>query len=336
MDVINDLSHFDKKKYPPLVVALGNFDGVHLGHQLIIDSIKKRALEINSKSAVFTFHQHPRRVLAKGEAPKILTSTFHKLFLLDKFKVDVCFLIEFTKDFSEIKAEPFVKEILLETIGTKDICLGFNARFGHNRSGDVSLMKKLSKKMDFNFIETQPFKANHHVVSSSLIRDLVIHGHLDEASHLLGRQYSFFGTVVKGKGRGAGLGFPTANLDPHSEVMPPEGVYPVLIRLVEAEVLENPDGSRYFKDSDSRLIYHAIMNYGKRPTFGEDSVAVPEVHVLNFHENLLNKTVEVILGQKLRGEVKFPNEQALCIQIKADIIKAKEWFKTYEEKLSKL
>ena len=326
MEIVTDLGKFRKSAFPNVVVALGNFDGVHLGHLEILKTIVKRAKQRSGTSAVFTFKEHPQRILHRKENPPILTSLIHKLFLLNQAAIDLCFLIDFTLPLSKKSPEDFVREILIQTLGVQEVCLGFNARFGHDRSGDSRLMKKLGREHSFTFLEASPFQVNGRVVSSSLIRSLVHEGKLEEAAELLGRPYSFFGTLVSGSGRGKGLGFPTANLDPHSEALPPEGVYAAWVRILECRMVETEEGRAKFEEHVVGDHLKALLNYGRRPTFGPNPNPVPEVHILDFCEDLAEKTVEVTVGERLRPERAFPDLEALQSQIKQDIEAGQKWF----------
>ena len=332
MKIVTDLNCFNKKDYPNLIVALGNFDGVHLGHQVIIKQISKQAKRIDGKSAVFTFKEHPQRILHQKEDPQILTSLIHKLYLLKQLGLDLCFLIDFTIDFSKKSPEDFVKQIFVEKLGARGICLGYNARFGHDRSGDSKLMIQLARKYGFEFIESTLLKIGTQVVSSSAIRSFIQEGKLNEAEKLLGRPYSFFGTMVSGSGRGTRLGFPTANLDPHSEVMPPEGVYVAWVRILDCELEETKSCFSSLKERVVGDHLQAVLNYGKRPTFGKSDKPVPEVHIFNFGRDLNKKTVEVVIGKKLRSERLFENQETLKAQIQKDIEESKNWFQRQGEK----
>ena len=326
MKIITDLKGFQKKEYPNLVVALGNFDGVHLGHLKIISTLRERASKIGGRSAVFTFKEHPQRILHHKEDPTILTSLVHKLFLLKEAEVDLCFLIDFTLALSQKSPEEFIREIFVEQLGAREICLGFNARFGHNRAGDSRLMKQFAERYGFGFLEAPPFEVEGRVGSSSAIRSLVRDGKLSEAAALLGRPDSLFGTVISGSGRGKMLGFPTANLDLHSEVMPPEGVYAVWVRVLSCSFTPAKQGWAELQDDVVEDHLKALLNYGRRPTFGAASKPVAEVHLLDFNENLMGKTLEVTICERLRSEKAFSNEEALKNQIKQDIEAGQQWF----------
>ncbi|OGX06232.1 MAG: riboflavin biosynthesis protein RibF [Omnitrophica bacterium RIFCSPLOWO2_12_FULL_50_11] len=325
MKIITDLSKISKGLYPDLVIGLGNFDGLHLAHQTILALIRERAKRLGGVSAVFTFREHPQRVLHTRENRPILTSVVHKLYLLKQSGIDLCFLAEFTVPFSRKSPEDFIVDVFVRQLGAKEICLGFNSRFGHERRGDSALMRRLAEKHHFTFVEGPPVRVGDRVVSSSKIRSCVKAGKLDEASKLLGRSYSFLGTVVPGSGRGERLGFPTANLDPASEVLPPQGVYAAWIRIWDCRLVESESGISSLEGSVTGKFLKAIMNYGRRPTFGKDSKAIPEVYILDYHEDLSQRTVEVIVGKRLREERTFRDERALKEQIKTDIESGQKW-----------
>ena len=326
MEIVTDLKQFRNQDFPNLVVALGNFDGVHLGHLRIISTVRERATKIGGTSAVFTFKEHPQRILHRKEDPPILTSLIHKLILLEQAGVDLCFLIDFTLALSKKEPEDFVREIFIETLGAREVCLGFNARFGRDRSGDSKLMKRLAEKYQFTFLEAPQFEVDKQVVSSSTIRSLVREGKLSKSAELLGRPYSVFGTVISGSGRGKELGFPTANLELHSEVMPPEGVYAVWVRILDCRLTETKKGWAQIKEQVKQERLKGLLNYGRRPTFGIESKPVAEVHILNFSEDITNKTVEITIGERLRAEQAFPSRESLQNQVKHDIEAGQKWF----------
>lgn len=342
MEIITDIEHFQKEKYPKLVLTLGNFDGIHLGHLDILKRVSERAREIGGVSAVLTFKEHPQRVLNQfaakmtspaallggKENPPILTSLIHKLHLL-KEAIDICFLIDFTVEFSKKSPEEFVRDILVGSLGVKEIYLGFNARFGCGRSGNSQLMKRLAPKCGFLFHEVPPLQVNGKVVSSSLIRSLVQEGRIAEANEFLGRLYSFFGTVVQGSGRGKELGFPTANLDVQSEAMPPDGVYAVWVNLWDYRLVEGM-GRLELKGEVVKDRLKGLLNYGRKPTFGLSAKLVPEVHILDFNQDLIDQTVEVIVGERLRSEQTFANQDALRNQIRRDVENGEKWFQAHK------
>lgn len=290
------------------VVALGNFDGLHRGHQAILTAARKAAKKLNFFPAVFTFSNHPQQVLSPHKAPALLTPIPYRLSLMEKMGIKNCFLIPFNKKFSGMSAEDFVKEILLGKLKVKGVALGKSARFGHGRKGDGTLMQKLSRRYGFYFKEIPEVLIRGKSVSSSRIRKLLEGGNLEEACECLGRPYGFFGRVVKGEGRGRKLGFPTANLELEIPLPVPLGVYAVRVKV-------------------GKLWRRGALNFGKRPTFhGNESHATCEVHILHWKKPLIGKTLEVELHTYLRPEKTFASAEALRAQIKNDLLAVvKKW-----------
>ncbi len=323
MKVIKNLNLFRKKPHLPVAVALGNFDGAHLGHQAIFKVVKEKAKSFRGISGVLTFESHPQHILGQKQGPLVLTSFFHKLFLLEKAGIDSCFLIDFSKEFSEKTADVFVKDILVDGIGAKAVSMGANARFGRGRTGDSELMKKLAKAHSFDFEETHSVEVNGQMISSSLIRGLIHDGKFEDAKQMLGRPYSFYGVVVTGSGRGAKIGFPTANLNPQNEILPPLGVYAVSVNVIGNKISENDLGFDFSREVVCERL-PAVMNYGRRPTFqGNEEQPVIEVHLLDFNKDLAGKTLEIEICGKIREEKRFPDGKALANQIEKDILEAR-------------
>lgn len=331
MEIITDLGGLKNSSFQNLVLAVGNFDGVHLGHQALLGQIQKKALELGARAAVFTFREHPQRVLHAKEEPPILTSLIHKLVLLQRAGLDLCILADFTEPFSQMSPEDFVKNILLDTLGAREICMGSGARFGRGRSGDRTLVERLAGQYGFHFFEAPAVTVQGAVISSTLIRNLIRDGKLTEAGGLLGRPYSFFGTVTTGDGRGRTIGFPTVNLDPHSEVMPPEGVYAVWFEVLDLEWVQVTSHKSVLKEGLKTVRRQAVLNYGRRPTFGDGGKAIPEAHILDFDGNLDGKTVEVTFGPRLRSEQRFSSAETLKRQIQEDIRAARKSFQLIKE-----
>ncbi len=333
MRVITDLSKFDRSKFPDIVVALGNFDGVHQAHRKLLELVKSRSEALYGIASVLTFKEHPQRVLHKKEDPPILTSYEHKLHLLRECGIQLCFVIDFSIEFARLSAEDFVSKVLVDMLGAKEICLGFNARFGHDRTGDSCLMKSLAEKERIGFLEAPPIRIGREVVSSTLIRKMILAGDFEQAQKMLGRPYSFFGQAVQGHGRGRRLGFPTINLDVHSEVLPPQGVYAVWAEVVRCQFTELREGVQEFSSGTTKRKLKAVMNYGVRPTFENDSLPIPEIHFLDAYSHEDGKNLfEITFGRWLRSEKRFENEAALKRQIEHDIQSADDWFEHEKSK----
>ena len=312
-----------------LVLALGNFDGAHLGHQRILHSVVDHAKKRNGIPAVLTFHEHPQRVLHHSKTPALLTSPQHRLLFFQTMGIEVCFLLHFTIDFSKTRPEDFIKEWLVERLKVREVHLGYNAHFGFDRAGDCGLMRKLSGPLGFDFYEADPVTVEGQFISSSLIRHVIQEGDLARARSFLGRPFSIFASVVRGKGRGRTLGFPTANLRPHSEILPPRGVYPVEVRQTQFHLRPLLSSNEFEYELEELGEWRpGVLNYGTRPTFDPESEeAAPEVFIFDFSGNLYGKTVEVLFHPKLRDEKHFQDSKELSEAIERDVARAQEYFR---------
>jgi riboflavin kinase/FMN adenylyltransferase len=290
----------------PIHLAIGVFDGVHLGHQQVIGQAVAFARAAGATSVVVTFDPHPVRVLQPDKAPSLLTSVGHKLRLFEQLGVDAVLVFRFTCEFSETPPERFLDELVAAAQNLRQICVGTRFQFGHNRAGNARVMEKHAARLGYTVTEIPPVHtADGEMISSSAVRQHVLHGHLDRAAVMLGRPFSLLGTVEPGDHRGRELGFPTANLNLHNEVLPPDGVYAGRARLGVQEL----DG---------------VINVGLRPTFTHATPGrLVEVHLLDFTGNLYGSDLEVALVRKLRGELIFSSVDALQKQIRADIESAR-------------
>ena len=308
MTVIYDLDQLNKPLRNP-ILTIGNFDGVHKGHLILFDKVKEKARAIGGQSAVMTFEPHPVKVMMPGNGPPLITPTTQKLKLINDAGIDVIFQIPFTKQFATISACDFVRNILVEKIGIKGIVVGYDYTFGHNREGNIELLKKMGTDLGFSVTMVGQVKVEDMFVSSTFIRKLVQDGNLPDAKKLLGRNYQICGTVVKGKDRGARLlGFPTANLKVIDDLTPKTGVYAVTVLIEDKS-------------------YYGVTNIGYNPTFGNGVFSV-EVHVLDFSGDLLAKTIRVNFIKRLREEKTFKSVEALSKQIGRDIDQARKLFIT--------
>jgi riboflavin kinase/FMN adenylyltransferase len=282
-------------------LAIGVFDGVHLGHQQVIGQARDDARAGGGMSVVLTFDPHPMRVLQPNKAPLLLTSTEHKLALIGKLGVDACLLLHFDKAFSLTPAEEFVAMVAGKTNHLQEICVGTRFRFGHDRAGDVHLLEALAPKYGYVAKAIKSVKLDSEIISSTAVRQHVLEGRLERAGALLGRPFSILGTVEMGEQRGRELGFPTANLNSHDEALPPDGVYVVRV---------NMQGERL----------GGLVNIGVRPTFADAKPGrILEVHILDLSRELYGQSIEVIFLSKLRDEQKFASTEALQAQIGADV-----------------
>lgn len=297
-----------KQKLPYPVLTLGNFDGVHLGHQSIFRMLMERAREKNGTSVVYTFVPHPLRVIAPERAPRLLTTYKDKIKLIEEIGVDVVICTNFTRDFANISAEDFVKEILCKRLGVKEIFIGANYLFGKSRKGSPELLKRLGKECGFTVTVIEEIKIQNSTLSSSRIRTLIAKGKVDEAAKYLGRLYSVEGIVVEGAKRGKSLlNTPTANLLTANELLPKDGVYAVTVDV-------------------NGQMYGGATNIGYNPTF-EDKKFSFETHLMDFSGELLGKTLRVYFVKRIRDEMKFSGIEELGTQMKKDIEKIKNILK---------
>jgi riboflavin kinase/FMN adenylyltransferase len=290
----------------PLFLAIGVFDGVHLGHQAVISTSARHAHSADGTPVVVTFDPHPEKVLRPQAAPHLLTATQHKVTLIRNLGVAHLLIIKFDKEFSATPPEKFVDQLVASSKPLREICVGHEWSFGKGRAGNLDLLKKLGARFDFDVVGIPPVSSNGDVVSSTAIRQAVEEGNFAKAAEMLGRQYTILGTVVHGDNLGKKIGYPTANLSAHSEQFPPNGVY-----FAEAWI----DG----------VLQHGVINLGVRPTVsGGKSERVLEIYLLDFDRDIYGKDVEVRFVQYLRPEKKFENLEALTRQIDADVRKARE------------
>jgi riboflavin kinase/FMN adenylyltransferase len=300
LDTIFGIKQIQKKLAWP-VVTLGVFDGVHSGHQRVIQKTIDLANKKNGESIILTFDRHPKSVLSQTQQ-SCITSLEHRLVLFEQLGVDISVVLEFDKKIAEISAEDFIIKILHEWLGAKVIVLGFNCSFGKGRRGNASMVRDYAEKYGFEVVTCDPLEFEGEITSSTTIRKHIIQGNLQKAKGMLGRRVSVFGTVIKGSGRGKGLGFPTANLNLHHEIKPPSGVYATKVFLEGRE-------------------YKAITNIGTCPTFGESTrndEPVVEVHIIGFDESIYGKDLEVQFLFKLREETRFESTDELKLQLERD------------------
>lgn len=295
--------------YGPTVLSVGNFDGVHRGHQHVLRKMSERARELGAKSMVLTFNPHPIRILRPNEAPPLLTPLPQKLKLLESTGLDAVLVLPFSRDLSMMPPFEFAEEILSTALHAVEIHEGFNFHFGHKKEGDVERLKEYGHKLGFDVVVYQAMKYRGHMLSSSDVRRFVQAGNMAGARDLLGRPFSIVSTPGRGRGYGSKYTVPTINLSKYDELVPGTGVYITQI-TVNSETFD------------------AVTNVGVRPTFGPDSFAI-ETHILNFHPiDLEPETpVELTFLKRLRDEMKFPDTEALKAQIGRDVTRAQRYFR---------
>lgn len=304
MKIIKDIQNLPS--FPsPTVVAIGNFDGVHLGHQKILQFLIQEAHRYNFYSLVLTFYPHPAKVLNQREI-KMIQTLEQRIEKIRKFNPQVLLIMDFDKRFSLISSQEFIQKIILDTLHTQEIIVGQDFHFGKKREGDINVLHSLSHQYNFKLHSISSVKKGGIVISSSVIRRLLNQGKVGKANKLLGHAYEINGKVGKGKSRGKTLGFPTANIQTENEILP-YGVYLSRVKI------------------DSRTL-PALTNIGKCPTFSQKEINI-ESYILNFNKTLYGKPVKVCLLKKIRDEIKFSSPSELSSQIKKDIQRAKSYFK---------
>ena len=292
----------------PLYLAIGVFDGVHLGHQAVISTSAKHARAAAGTPVVVTFDPHPVRVLRPDDAPQLLTATQHKIALIRDLGVAHLLVIHFDKAFASTSPEDFVQQLVDSSKPLREICVGHEWSFGKGRAGNLALLKKLGATCDFNVIGVEAVKVNGEVVSSTAIRQAIEAGDLVKATQMLGREYTILGTVVRGEQLGRKLGFPTANLSAHSEQFPPNGVY-----VTEARI--------------RGTLYRGVANLGFRPTVAaRKPERLLELHLFDLDREIYGEEMEVRFLRYLRPEQKFADVEALKAQISEDVRQARESF----------
>jgi riboflavin kinase / FMN adenylyltransferase len=299
MEIIKGLENIREKE--DSVITLGTFDGLHLGHKKIIDTVVEAAHNKNKQSILVTFEPHPRLVLTDSvKTIRLLSTIDEKIEFLHSFRVDVVVIVNFNKEFANKSYRDFVKNILLEKLALTHLVLGYDHHFGKDREGNFDSLKDLAEQYNFSIEKVNPLYLENKLVSSSLIRQYLSEGQVSHAALFLDRPYQLKGTVVKGEGRGKLLTFPTANLKLHDsyKIIPMNGVYAVDIDLKEQR-------------------YKGMMNIGTRPTFDNNNYTL-EVHVLGLNENIYNENLTVYFKKRLRAEKKFSSKEELINQLKID------------------
>ena len=330
VNVLRSISDFAKIR-GPVVLAAGVFDGFHLGHRAVIERAVADARAVGGTPIVMTFDPHPAAILRPENAPPLLTSTRHKLRLLGEAGVQHALVLEFTREFAAKPPEIFIAELAAACSPLREICVGEDWAFGKERAGNLALLKSLGMKLGFDAIGIPAVAMDGRPVSSTVIRAAVEEGELDVAARLLGRDFGVFGTVIEGRRLGRTLGFPTANVLPESEQLPPNGVYAVRVAIdpVAAEGTRRaiPSHEEERAVSGEKISpppavggYFGIANVGVRPTVsGEGAPRLVEVHLFDFTGELYGCDLEVSFLRFVRAEQKFPSLDTLRAQIASDV-----------------
>ncbi len=300
------------KPFSGAVVTIGNFDGVHIGHQSLFHQVVQKAEANGGTSIAITFEPHPLRVLTKDQQPPLITLYEQKKELIATTDLDVLICLPFTTAFAAMSARAFVEDLLVGRIGMQAIIVGRDYSFGRRREGDIKRLQALGEELNFEVILADwitSARGGRSRISSTRIRELVMAGRLDEARQLLGRHYQIRGTVIDGRKRGGKLlGFPTANIRLYDELCPQKGIYAVTVEL------------------NGRNL-QGVANIGYSPTF-DDQLFTVEVHILDFNDNIYDQKIKVNFLQRIRSEIKFENIEALSAQIHKDIEIARGLFKS--------
>jgi len=306
MEVITDLEN-----YPYIhngVITVGTFDGVHLAHQAVIQRVITLAQSLKAVSTAVTFEPHPRLLLNKDTEKhiSILATIEEKIELISGLGVDRLVIIPFTKEFSEISPESFIVDILYKTIGMHTFIIGYRHGFGKNRAGNVAFLRELEENYDFKVFVQEPIANQYGLISSTRIREFIEQGNIEAARNCLGRHYSLSGMVIPGDGRGKSIGYQTANIQLNNpyKCIPADGVYAVYITI---------EGTAY----------SGVMYVGTRPTFHLSEKSL-EVHIFDFKNVIYEKTIKVIVIQRIRGDKQFKSIESLREQINVDIVNAKK------------
>lgn len=299
---IIDAMNSSEKKYVT-AVALGNFDGIHIGHQYLLKSNIEKAKEENLKPSVLIFKNHTKTILKKDENFKIdiLTSFEEKIQLLKELGIEIVYVMDFNEQIMKLSPELFVKNILLERLNAKLVTVGFDYRFGYKAQGDSNYLKELGKANGFVVNVIDPVYVEGEIVSSTIIRNLIINGYIEKANKLLGRNYCLIGTVIKGRSRGRKLGFPTANIRLNDRyVIPKTGVYKTFTYV---------DNSKFL----------SLTNIGYNPTFNEKNLKI-ETYILDFDEDIYDSIIKIEFMEFIRDDIKFNSVEELKNQMHKDVL----------------
>lgn len=293
-------SRSDIEPYNNTVVTVGTFDGVHEGHREIVREVVRRATARGGRSVVVTFEPHPKEVLTKASV-QLLTTLEERQQLIGELGPDILFVIKFTYEFSRQNFREFYLNYFINGIGVSEIVEGYDHHFGRDREGNVEELVRLGKEFGLSIVVVKPFMVDGEVVSSSKIRQYLLEGNVERARVILGRPYSMSGTVVRGDGRGKQLGYPTANivLASPKKLVPRDGIYFVGVKV-------------------DRKLYPGMASIGVRPTFGGNGHRTIEANILDYHDDLYGKSLEIQFLKRLRDELKFDSAEALVAQMNKD------------------
>lgn len=305
MELIRGI-HNIATRHRDCVLTIGNFDGVHLGHQEVLNGLKSRANSLGLASTVMTFEPHPQELFFGQQAPARLSRLREKLRLLEDYGIERLLCVRFDQKFSAMSAEDFIEQLLVNKLGVKFLVVGDDFRFGHDRVGDYKMLVAAGKQYGFEVVSTQSLKLSNSRISSTLIRQKLADGDMAQAQQMLGHPYVISGRVRHGEKKGRTIGFPTANIALERKVSPLHGVYAVEVAL---------DG----------VTYSGVANIGQRPTVNGSRMQL-EIHLFDFQQDIYGKTIDTHVLHKIRDEFKFDSFEQLKQQIAKDVVEAKAFF----------
>ena len=285
------------------MLTVGVFDGLHIGHQAVIQQVLTQAKKFKLASFVLTFDPPPLAFLAPERCPPALTTLPKKIEILEQLGVDAVVFARFDAYLQQMSPDTFVQEVLLKRLHARQVIVGYDWQFGKGRSGNADALKQLGDQYRFDVMIVGPVQLHGKPVHSTRVREAIADSNLDLASELLGRRYSIIGEVREGEGRGRQIGFPTANIDTGNQMLPPNGVYAVQVKL---------EGG----------MFNGVLNMGTRPTFDGEKFQI-ETHLFDFEKMIYGKKIEIFFIEKIRVEQRFPNPEMLVNQIKRDVTNAK-------------
>lgn len=294
------------------VLSIGNFDGIHLGHQAVLKHVVERARTLAAPALAMTFDPHPIKLLRPADAPRLLTTLEQRLDLIARTGIETCLLVPFTHRVARMTAESFVRNVLVEQLAIREVYIGKNFRFGADRGGDVELLTKLGEELGFEAASSPIVEHAGGVVSSTRVRQTVSEGRVDEAAELLDRTVFIDGRVLEGKRLGRTLGFPTLNVEVENELFPDRGVFVTAVHI--------PSFSRTFP---------AVTNIGVRPTIYQNSLTTVESHLLDFTADVYREQVRLFFLERLRDERTFDTTTQLMAQIRLDVDTARGFFQAH-------
>jgi len=299
MRIHQDLSEVSHNKNS--VVTLGTFDGVHLGHRKIIDEVVKKAALFGGRSFLITFYPHPKKIISRENKIELLSTHSEKVKLIESIGIEHMLIIKFTKEFSQLGPDKFLKKYIVDGIGAREVVIGYDHHFGKERGGDINFLQKKGSDSGFEVTVIPAYDIDGVAISSSKIRKAILEGDIKLANKYLGRLYSFSGKVIRGDKRGRELGFPTANLDVENKdkLLPAIGIYAVEFIVKEKK-------------------HFGLLSVGKRPTFYSAGDIVPEVYIYDFDKNIYDEFVTVNVVERIRGEEKFSSAEELVKQMNND------------------